>query len=286
MDINKLIHFRTVVETQNVRKASELLHMTPGALSKSLRVFQEEINLSLIQPHGRGILITQSGQNLYLKSNRLVEELNHLNRNLNSTPKTEIKFGTYEVFSTHFLSDFLNNENIPNLTCTELAPGEIELAILKREIDFGLNLVPFPHEELEHIKVGSTTLKTFCKVKSKYLDLKHLELEYSVPITQLPSNPTQSTVIDSWPDNINRTVKHKFNMLETALQVTSNDQSVIYCPDISVKLYNKITIASRQLTEHPSKKANKLMPIYLVKRVETPEDQFSKKLAKYLRSFK
>lgn len=284
MDINKLIHFRTVVETQNVRQASEILHMTAGALSKSLRVFQEEVNMTLLEPHGRGIIITEVGQNLYQSSNRLVEELDHLNRNLNAQPSTEIKLGTYEVFSTHFVSDFLKTEKIDALTCIELAPGEIEQALLRREIDFGLNLVPFPHEDLEHIKIGTTSLKTFCRSKSKFKKLKGNELEYAVPVTQLLSNPTQTTAIDSWPDNIGRKIKHKFNMLETALQVCSNDQSAIYCPEISVKLYNLINLPARKLIEHPFKKANKTIPIYLVKRKETPEDQFTKKLVKYLRS--
>lgn len=283
MDINKLIHFRTVVETQNIRRASELLHITPAALSKSLRVFQEELDLSLIEPDGRGIIITDTGRNLYQNSNRLIEELDHLNRNLNVPLHTDIKLGTYEVFSTHFIADFLNTESIENLTCIELSPGEIEQALLRREIDFGLNIVPFPHEDLDHIKIGSTYLKTFCKNKGKYLTKKQDELDYAVPITQLESNPTQSTVIDSWPDNIRRNVKHKFNMLETALQVSSNDQAVVYCPEISVRLYNKINKTNRKLIEHSFKKANKLMPIYLVKRKETPENTFTKKLAKYLR---
>lgn len=284
MDINKLIHFRTVVETQNVRNAAEILNMTPGALSKSLKVFQNELNLLLIEPYGRGIVITETGQNLYQNSNRLVEELDHLNRNINTKPSSEIKFGTYEVFSTHFVADFLKTEKVEVLNCIELAPGEIEQALVKREIDFGLNLVPFPHEDLEHIQIGTTRLKTFCRIKSKFLEQDPIELKYAVPITQLSSNPTQSTVIDSWPDNISRCVNHKFNMLETALQVCSNDQSVVYCPEISVKLYNKINRPSRHLIEHPYKKANKTMPIYLVKRKETPENAFTKKLVKYLRS--
>ena len=283
MDINKLIHFRTVVETQNIRRASELLHISAGALSKSLRVFQEELNISLLEPDGRGILITEQGQMLYQNSNRLIEELDHLNRNLNAPANTEIKLGTYEVFSTHFIADFLKTEQIKNLACIELAPGEIEQALLRREIDFGLNIVPFPHEDLDHIKIGSTYLKTFCKNKGQLLKRKHEQLEYAVPITQLDSNPTQSTVIDSWPDNIRRQVIHKFNMLETALQVTSNDQAVVYCPEISIKLYNKNLSPSRMLVEHSFKRPNKSMPIYLVKRKETPENIFSKKLITYLR---
>lgn len=283
MDMNKLIHFRTVVDSQSIRKASELLNISPAALSKSLRVFQDELEICLIEPYGRGIVITEKGHNLYRKSNRLIEELNHLKRNLNTPTLVDIRLGTYEVFSTHFIADFLNAEDVTNLTCVELAPGQIEQALLKREIDFGLNLVPFPHQDLEHIKIGSTYLKTFCKNKGDYVNKKQSELEYAVPITQLESNPTQSTVIDSWPDNIQRQVKHKFNMLETALQVCSNDHAVIYCPEISVRLYNKINKANRQLIEHSFQKANKLMPIYLVKRKETAENSFTKKLARYLR---
>jgi DNA-binding transcriptional LysR family regulator len=283
MDINKLQHFRVVYETVNIRQASELLSMTAGALSKSMRIFQEELDIELIESQGRGIVITEAGRILYQKSNRLIEELNQLNRNLNTPIQDQIKFGTYEVFSTHFLSQFLLSENIPNISCVELAPGMIENSLLKREIDFGLNIVPFPHEDLDHLVIGKTTLKTYCTKKSKYLNYKKEDLEFTVPITQLESNPTKSTVIDSWPDNIQRKIKYQFNMLETALQVVSNDQSVIYCPEISVINYNKNIKPSMKLIEHPYKRANKVMNIYLVKRKETAENNFSKKLAKFIR---
>jgi len=284
MDINKLLHFRTVVETQNIRMAAELLHMTPGALSKSMRVFQEELDINLIEPQGRGIIITEDGTSLYEKSHRLVEELDHLNRNLITPTETKIKFGTYEVFSTHFLSEFLITENIEQLNCLELGPGEIESSLLSREIDFGLNLVPFPHENLEHIKIGKTKLKTFCAKGSKFFDFPFSDLEYAIPTTQLSSNPSQSTAIDSWPDNIQRKIKYRFNMLETALQVTSKDSAVIYCPEISVVNYNKHVKTKDQLIEHPYKKPNKTMNIYLVKRVETSENDLTKKLAKFVRT--
>jgi DNA-binding transcriptional LysR family regulator len=283
MDINKLQHFRAIYESGNIRKSAEILNMTAGALSKSMRIFQEELDLELIEPQGRGIVVTEEGRKLYQKSNRLIEELNHLNRNLNSPVQDQIRFGTYEVFSTHFLTQFLKVETIENMSCVELAPGEIEKSLLRREIDFGLNIVPFPHADLDHLVIGKTALKTYCAKKSKYLNCKSEELEFTVPITQLEANPIKSTVIDSWPDNIQRKIKYQFNMLESALQVTSNDQSVIYCPEISVTNYNNNVKACNQLIEHPYKRANKTMNIYLVKRKETPENLFSKKLAKFVR---
>lgn len=285
MDINKLLHFRTVYETENIRNAAELLHITAGALSKSLKVFQDEIGQQLITQHGRGIVITQQGKELYVNSNRLIEELNYLKRNLNQKLGHQIKVGTYEVFSTHFMASFLKTEGLNNITCIELAPGEIEKAILDRKIDFGINLVPFPHEELEHLKVGQTYLKTFCRYKSKFLKQSFKELEFAVPTTTLPSNPTESTVIDSWPDNIERKISYRFNMLETALKLSSLDSTVLYCPEIVIKHYNQVISKVYQLIEFPYKKANKRMDIYLVKRKETQENEFSKKLAKYIRNY-
>jgi DNA-binding transcriptional LysR family regulator len=284
MDTNKLQHFRAVYETGNIRQASEFLGISPGALSKSMRVFQEELELVILEPQGRGIVVTEDGRKLYLQSNRLIEELNHLNKNLKKETSKQIRFGTYEVFSTHFLSMFLNDERVENLSCIELAPGRIEKSLIERQIDFGLNIVPFPNEHLDHLVIGKTKLKTYCLKNSKYMNCKSSELEFAVPITQLDSNPTKSTVIDSWPDNIQRQVKYQFNMLETALQVTSNDQSVIYCPEVSIFNYNKTVAPNRRLVEHPYKRPNKSMNIYLVKRKETPENSFTKKLSKFVRT--
>lgn len=283
MDINKLHHFRAVVESQSLRRASELLAISPGALSKSLRVFQEELGLKLLEQEGRGIVITEKGNDLYRKSSRLMEEVTHLKRNLSQEEPREIRFGTYEVFSTHFLASFLEREKVENLSCDELTPGIIEEALVDRKIDYGLTLIPFPHKDLDHLVVANTEMKIYCKEGGEFFNKQIDELKFAVPMTELSTNPSNSIAIDSWPENMARKINYRFNMLETALQTCSKDLSVVYAPEITVKSFNQGVSKSRGLVEHSYKKANKMVAVYLVKRKESEETQFCKKLSKFLR---
>ncbi|MCZ6748155.1 MAG: LysR family transcriptional regulator, partial [SAR324 cluster bacterium] len=72
MDINRLKAFRAIVESGSMRRAAELLHRTPGALSKAVAQLEEELGRELFVPSGRGIAVTDEGMRLYDASEPVV----------------------------------------------------------------------------------------------------------------------------------------------------------------------------------------------------------------------
>ena len=68
MNIDRLKYFSVIVETKNLRKASELIGITPGSLSKAISVLESELSIKLLRPEGRGIEITEEGLEIYKKS--------------------------------------------------------------------------------------------------------------------------------------------------------------------------------------------------------------------------
>ena len=62
MDITKIRYFSVVAETGSVRKAAELMHLSPPALSRAIKQLEEERNVKLFVPSGRGIAITDQGR--------------------------------------------------------------------------------------------------------------------------------------------------------------------------------------------------------------------------------
>ena len=74
METNRIRQFCVVAETENIRKASELLGITHGGLSKSLQVLEREYGKKLLLPQGRGIALTDEGIAFYKRALLFLEE--------------------------------------------------------------------------------------------------------------------------------------------------------------------------------------------------------------------
>ena len=96
MDMNKLKHFCVLYKTGSLTRASELLSISQPALSKSIKVFENEIGKKLILPEGRGITITDYGRALALHSMPLLDKLHHFDY-LTPMENKVLRIATFEV---------------------------------------------------------------------------------------------------------------------------------------------------------------------------------------------
>lgn len=66
MDQTKLYYFYVVAKHQHVTRAAEEIHIAQPSLTKSIKLLEEELGLSLFYKKGRNICLTEAGR--YLKS--------------------------------------------------------------------------------------------------------------------------------------------------------------------------------------------------------------------------
>ena len=62
MDLTKLKYFYTVAKYEHVTKASEELHLAQPALTKSMRLLEEDLGVPLFYRSGRNIALTEYGK--------------------------------------------------------------------------------------------------------------------------------------------------------------------------------------------------------------------------------
>jgi LysR family transcriptional regulator, salicylic acid-responsive activator of bsdBCD len=77
MNLRQLHYFRTVVEQGSMGAASEVLHIAQPPLSVAIKQLEGEWNVSLFERTGRGLVVTDTGIELY---ERVCELLNHASR--------------------------------------------------------------------------------------------------------------------------------------------------------------------------------------------------------------
>src|SRR5579864_1633561 len=105
MDITKIRYFSVVAETGSVRKAADLMQLSPPALSRAIKELQKELGVKLFVPSGRGIAITDEGRLLQQRAGRLLSEYESF---VSASQRTEatsnlLRIGTFEIFSTHVM---------------------------------------------------------------------------------------------------------------------------------------------------------------------------------------
>jgi DNA-binding transcriptional LysR family regulator len=292
MDLNRYKYFLTLVKTEHLRKASEILHISPPALSKSIKILEEEIGAPLIEAEGRGIKITEKGRELAQLLSAPMEVLSHLKTHLEKEQmeSKEIKIGTFEVFSTYFLGRVLKNE-LKNFDCAlyELVPGEIEEMCASDKIDIGITYHPIAHSQITHTKICDISMDVFGREElTKEFQLFN-ELPFVIPVRPINATPTKARGLDGWPDDkIFRNVKYKVALLESALELCRQGVAVAYLPSFIVELHNESLKKEFQLfpISHHLKAKDRKQSVYLVRKKSSSENTIDKKIAKALRSLR
>lgn len=287
MSIDKLRYFAAVVETRNLRKASELVGIAPPSMSKAIAVLEQELGCKLIHPEGRGIGITPKGLEVYRLSAALIEEYKRFHEGVRSSGERTslLRMATFEVFSSYFISAFLKTEPELQVLMLEKTPGEIEAAILNGIADVGITYIPSPNSALEYVEIGSFTMGIYGH--KKWENTPFDEWPFATPVTELKIHSSEIESLDMWPPSApQRFSKYKFELLETALQTSREGLSVLHCPSFVVHLQNHIVKAAYQLhaLKAPAEyKKVKPVKIFLVAKKGTIPTILERKLAKFIR---
>lgn len=290
MSIDRLRYFAAVVETKSLRKAGDIVGISAPSMSKAISVLETELGHSLIHPDGRGIGITSKGLEVYRLSVPLLEEYLRFHQRIESGTeiKPRIRVGTFEVFSSYFMSAFLDQERDNEFTVLEMTPGNIEQALLDGIIDVGLTYLPSPDPALEYKEIGSFRMGIFGH--KKWLDVPFLDWPFAVPVTELKIRSSEIDSLDMWPRSAQkRTLKYHFELLETALQTTRRGFSVIHCPDFIVQLQNEYMKSGFHLVPLPAPpgyKPLRSVKTYLVGRKGSTPEKLEGKFAKFMRTLR
>lgn len=289
MDTDRLRYFCTIAQTANMHRAAELLHLSPAALSKAVKLLESEVSIKLISPSGRGIVITDAGKDFATRAQILLTQFESLKRSPGAEiAKVTLKLGSFEVFTTHALSYLVAKmEKDADLELHELIPGQLEESLVNKNVDIGITYLPIPKPEIDFLKVATLSMGIYT-VSGPLQKMGLNRLPFSVPILPLQGSPTKVVGLDGWPDHLfPRTVKFKVTMMESALELCRKGMAAAFLPRFVVKLHNEKVKEAFQLVEHssdlPFPQKFSQQPVYIVKRKTTIENAAIKKLASQLR---
>lgn len=120
--LNALAAFEIVARTGSVRRAAEELAVTPGAVSRQIRLLEDHFGVALFTRHGRGLVPTPVGASYFERVGAHFDGLRRAGTHLHaSSGRAVLKLRSYTTFATRWL--------IPRLSKFQLAHPEIDVRL-------------------------------------------------------------------------------------------------------------------------------------------------------------
>lgn len=285
METIRLRQFCAIIETGSLVKASQLLHITHSALSKSMKLLQEEIGIALLRPSGRGIAPTEQGLQVYQRAKDFLEQENNLFKLKKDMTSSSVRIGAVEIFLLCMCEQFKQHSLENNsITLLDLDPGNMEQMIANRQLDYGITYAPFPMEQVEIIEIGKFRLGCYYLTNS-FAGKNISEIPFVVPSRALPSNPLGIKERDGWIDSLYpRNKKYSVNLLSTAIELTLQGLCAIYIPDFLAKKINATRKNKEILEEYTlSKNQKNLQRAFILKHKDQKETPVFKQLVKIVK---
>lgn len=286
METNRLRQFCVIVETGSLVKASELLHLTHSALSKSMKHLQDEIGFPILRAAGRGIVPTEKGLEIYQRAKEFLEHENRLFKLDRDSISKTIKIASVEIFILT-ISEGFNHHSFEhnNITLLDLDPIVMSELIAKRELDYAITYAPFPMANIDIVEIGSYQLGCYV-LNDKFDRKKTSEIPFAIPSQgTLSINPLGIKERDGWLDSVYpRQKKYAVNLLATAIELTLQGLCAVYIPDFVAKKINLTRNLKDQLVELPLPKQQKIThSAFILKHKDQTEDAIYKQLHRMIK---
>jgi len=148
MDVRTLRYFIEVVRQQSFTRAAEKLFVTQPTISKMLRNLEDELECTLLIREGRRLRLTDSGQALYQRGLKILEEFRQLEAELediNDVKRGLLRLGVPPMVGTQMaplIGEFRQNYPGIELIISEFGGLTVQQAVLSGELDLALTALP------------------------------------------------------------------------------------------------------------------------------------------------
>jgi DNA-binding transcriptional LysR family regulator len=158
MDMRQLEMLRAVVEEGTFTRAAQRLHVTQSAISRQIKLLEEELGGVLLHRGARGIQLTEPGQLLLTTANRVHRELQDVVWQISET--RELHRGSLSLgggmtvcmyILPRLLKRFRSRYKGVDLRITSGTSEAVLRLMRSREVDLGLLTLPLVAKDLEVI---------------------------------------------------------------------------------------------------------------------------------------
>lgn len=236
---NWLPAFRVVAETQHLPTAAERLHVSPSALSRTIRLLEEALEIPLFNRHGRNLVLNTAGQRLL---GAVQEAMGHVDAGCVAL-EADTFAGPLRISSLGLLTNHFVLPGLLRLKRTH--PGLVPALATHRTTEANDRLVQglldvafyyevHTHPDLIIERLGETTSSVYCGVAHPLFSVASPTLEaITAHEFSVPAVGDSGLSMDGWPAEIPRRVGMQIWLLTTNLEVCLSGALLTVLPDVT-----------------------------------------------------
>ncbi|MES2962649.1 MAG: LysR family transcriptional regulator [Bdellovibrionota bacterium] len=282
METDRLRYFCAIVDAGSMTRAAEALAVSHSGLSKAISTLESELGFDVFRPQGRGLELTREGRALYQQSREILSRVNSLREiDRADEARTGFKLGLPEALALALASGLVGATE-DEIEMEEMDSGEIEARVLDSKIDFGFTFVPFPHADLDHLKIANVTIGAFAR-NGVFDSLEPEAVPFVVPSTELKDNPLSLKIRDGWNAKYSRLIRYRVNTLAIAFELARSGACAVFAPDFVIERLNDSS--ARKLVPLPQlpPQTRTKRDVFLVKRKDVDETKPMKRTVSQVR---
>ena len=236
---NWLPAFLEVAETGAIKEAARRLHLTPAAVSRTLRLLQEELGTPLFNRVGRNLVLNATGAALRdtIRSAALQVDLG-LSGVLGDPFVGPLCVSSIGLLTDHFVMPCLIDIKAEH---DQLVPEHLNIGtvdantrLLRGELDVAFYYEDVSAPEIVVERIGQTAMSVYCGKRHPLFRQKRVLrsqlLAYPFSVPQIGDT---GRVLDGWPTEFERSVGMRITRLSSNLQVALSGVQLTVLPDVT-----------------------------------------------------
>ena len=240
---NRLPAFRAVASSEHLPTASKQLHVTTPALSRTIRLLEEEFGQPLFERVGRRLVLNQAGHELLVGVSGTMAKLEGVFRDLGADPMVgRVRISAIGVLTDHFVLPAIMElcGAHPNFEPELLVHPSLEAndLIASGVLDLAFYFEGVSDERLVIERLGTISAGIYCGVthplfgREDASESEILEHAFSVPRVGGTGRS-----IDGWRVEVKRTIGMNVTTLSTNVRVALSGTFLKVLPDVVAASY-------------------------------------------------
>lgn len=177
MDDKDYILLNVLGETKNITHAAEILFMTQSALSKRIKIIEQEFGKTLLIRSHQGVHFTSAGEKVLEFCRRTVQELDKVKQDLELTEGEicgtlnagySISYGTYRL--ARQISEYHRTYPKVNLQVTSDQSSQLYQQMLDEVLDIAIIRGEYPWDGIRH-QISEEKVYLVCSKENQGLNL-------------------------------------------------------------------------------------------------------------------
>lgn len=248
-DMSKIIHLAT---SQNLQKSASALNITAGALSKTIKKVESELNTRLFDRIGRNIQLNSQGEKFVLYAAKLVNEYQQMCSEFTHNKVTElVNITGPAVLMSHCMEKLIHQleKNKLAINIDTDYEGEALVQLEKAQTHIAIvtdqALAQSTLRDLKSIPLGVTTFKIIAAKNHPLVDKSAANLPQIKDVLAFPfvcpkTSPfcgiSRGIGSDGWPDaQFPRQISFRTNDFNALLSIVKQGHAIAFVPDIVIE---------------------------------------------------